>query len=177
MWQTIWPHFHGQHRTKSESGPPPNSVRVPPRGSEFPLMTLVPWYNSSTVAPLQMFSFFLLLPFSVLSGPAKLNSLLSPLISNTLLASHELSLEGMFLLHSKRPLLAYHVLTLAHKAPVHSPTSPGSPPHPAFRKVTKDVFHLRDLALVLPSRRRLTLLHHPPANLTNTYLSFRQKCP
>lgn len=59
MWPIIWPHFRGQHRLKSQPGPPPNAGRVPPGGSEFPLMTLVPWYVPTTPPPLLLSRCFL----------------------------------------------------------------------------------------------------------------------
>lgn len=97
--------FPWSAQNKEQIWASPDSVRVPPRGSEFPSMTLVPWYMPTTPPQLLLSRCFLSPTLAFLS-PLRLSQTeqlaFSPLLtSNTLLASHELSLEGMFLLHSK----------------------------------------------------------------------------
>lgn len=99
---------------------------------------LVHAYNPSTVAPLQMFIFFLLLSFSVLLGLAKLNSLRSLLTSNTLLTSHSsLWKECSCSIQNDLPL-DHQVLCKAESLPwsrsppIRSPVSPWLSPMSCF---------------------------------------------
>lgn len=48
MWQIILLFFCSQHRIQRESGPQPNSVRVPPRGSALTVRILTPWPMPTT---------------------------------------------------------------------------------------------------------------------------------
>lgn len=120
--------------------PPPDSAQVLQRlraGSDHP-DPLAHAYNPSTVAPLQMFIFFLLSSFSVLLGLAKLNSLRSLLTSNTLLTSHSsVWKECSCSIQNDLPL-DHHVLCKAESLPwpssphIRSPVSPRLSPVSCF---------------------------------------------
>ena len=143
-------------QNKDRIWPLPNSVRVPPRGSVITLRAW-PWvqayklHNCSSPDT----SFLPLLLLSVLSGLAKLNSLLSS--HQTPCWHHTSSVwkECLCSIHKLPFPGPHHVLPvsfvkpnpdLGHQAPISSATSPSTFLHtPAFREMTKAFSHFRGL--------------------------------